>query len=88
LVTVPTTSIPLGYAEEGASISIKALEPTANSVRCAPGVGGGSPPAFGMRSTDVARRSARTVVPSNIALAEVVYKAVGECSETETRINT
>jgi hypothetical protein len=41
-----------------------------------------------MRSTDVARRSARTVVPSNIALAEVVYKAVGECSETETRINT
>ena len=36
LVTVPTTSIPLGYAEEGASISIKGLQPTPSSVRCAP----------------------------------------------------
>ena len=25
----------------------KAVEPTANSVHCAPAVGGGSPPAFG-----------------------------------------
>jgi hypothetical protein len=33
LVTVPTTSIPLGYAEEGASISIKGVELTAYSVR-------------------------------------------------------
>jgi hypothetical protein len=33
LVTVPTTSIPLGYAEEGASISIKGLQATGNSLR-------------------------------------------------------
>jgi uncharacterized 2Fe-2S/4Fe-4S cluster protein (DUF4445 family) len=33
LVTVPTTSIPLGYAEEGASISIKGMQATADSVR-------------------------------------------------------
>jgi hypothetical protein len=36
LVTFPTSSIPPGYAEEGASISINRLQPTPSSVRCAP----------------------------------------------------
>ena len=34
----PKLSIPLGYVEEEASIIIKGIQATANSVRCAPDV--------------------------------------------------
>jgi len=47
----PRLSIPRRYAEEGASISIKGMEPTASSVRCAPAFGSGSCPAFGRNAT-------------------------------------
>jgi hypothetical protein len=50
-MTFPTPSIPWGYVEEGASISIKALEPTAYSCGFAYASGGGSPPAFGCAGT-------------------------------------
>jgi hypothetical protein len=42
-VVVPSPSSPMWYAEEGASISIKGLEPTASSVRSslAPASSGG-----------------------------------------------
>jgi hypothetical protein len=38
---LPKLSIPRGYAEEGASISINRLQPTAYSVRFAPASGSG-----------------------------------------------
>jgi hypothetical protein len=44
---VAALSIPWRYAEEGASISINALEPTASSFGFAYASGGGSPLAFG-----------------------------------------
>jgi hypothetical protein len=44
---LPNASIPRRYAEEGASISINALQLTAYSVRCAPASGSGSCLAFG-----------------------------------------
>ena len=40
---LPTLSIPLGYAEEGASISIKAVEPTPRSLVSLRGDVGDSP---------------------------------------------
>ena len=48
----PTLSIPRWSAEEGASISIKGLEPTAYSVRCASAFGSGSGLAFGCAGTN------------------------------------
>jgi hypothetical protein len=55
---VPNASIPRGYAEEGASISIKGLQPTASSVRSfvAPASDGSSFPPLGGTSLDALGR--------------------------------
>jgi hypothetical protein len=40
----------------------QALEPTANSVRCAPAVGGGSPRAFGVKSAEKKQKNMQKVM--------------------------
>jgi hypothetical protein len=61
----------------------KAVEPTANSVRCAPAVGGGSPRALGEQPTRLRILRGESPLPSIARFGRLAYPGHGEVTNRE-----